>query len=711
MADAPPQPDDPSASNEQPKDVKQPAAESGDKAAEKLAASWDGERIFLKGEIEIFPDQRLPEYDQRTIKAYRARSKNDENCYALLCDRKLLPRVGAAAKYHSILNPNLARLVASGVVDWLPEKKQIYAFIYENHGGRKLTKLIENVSLGWKAETVISTIIKPLAYVLDDLRNVDLVHGSIRPDNIYIVGEGASAKAILGECLALPFSYATPAALEPVNRGVAQPIARGLGSFDDDLYHFGATIACILRSNDPMTGRMPAEITEYKVEHGSFQSFIGRERIVGNILELLRGLLQDDVRQRWNLEDLLAWLQGTRINPKQQAAGVRAKASRPLDFNHKKFMRPQLLALEIANHPLSVPALVTSGDLKQWLNRSLQDTPVEKQVDEVVLSLGESIGASNYAPKLALRLAVALSPELPIIYKGLKFYPDGFANAFVEAVAAGKDLTTYAEIMQEQAVLYWINHADVTKMDVNTLIHGFDNAKNFLKHQMIGYGLERCIYVLSADAPCLSDKLRDYYVRTPEDLFMALNHMAEHGDRPDMPYDRHIAAFLSVRDRKVIDNYLADIASGERHRYVIGVLKSLALIQTRAKLPEAPALSSWMVDFVKPAIGRFHDKELKTRLADKLERVRNKGDMSKVLAVFEESNIAQNDYRGFYIALRDYLRLKNEIFMLQGKLDHEKDFGMDAGRQYAAVISGAIAILLVLAYAALHFGNGFTIVG
>lgn len=710
MAETAPQPEIPSVPDNQPKDIS-PATEPSEKAAEKPLAKWDGERIFLKGEIELFPDQRLPELDQRHLKAYQARGKDGENYYAVLCDRKLMPRISLAANYYSVINQNLTRLIASGVVDWLPERKQLYAFVFENHGGRKLTKLLDGVGLGWKAETAVALIIKPLAKVLDDMRNADFVHGAIRPDNIYIVGEGNSTRIVLGECLTLPFAHGTPAAYLPAHLAMAHPIARGLGSYDDDIYCLGATVAAILREVDPLAGIGAEEIVEYKIENGSYAALVGRERILGNVLEMLRGLLQDEPKLRWNLEEILAWIQGTRINPKQLGAGAKAKASRPIDFHMKKFMRPSLLALEVAMNPMAAAQLVASGDLKQWLSKSLQDQLVDKNVEDVMLYANESVGATNYAPKLALRLSIALYPELPIIYKGLRFYPDGFANAFAEAVVMERDLTPYAEMIQEQVVLYWINNANVSQLDVNSLIHNFDGARNALKHPMMGYGLERCLYQLAPDAPCLSPRFKDYYVRTPEDLFFTLNRIAQSGDRPEMPYDRHVAAFLSVRDRKVIDSYLADMASSERHRYVMAVIKSLSAIQTRAKLPEAPALSEWMADFIRPMISRFHDRELRVRLAEKLARVKSKGDLSKIIAVFEEANIVATDYRGFYMALRDYLRMKNEVFLLQHRLDTEKDYGIDVGRQYAAVISGAIALLLTIAYAALHFGSGFTIVG
>ncbi|MGB1077647.1 MAG: hypothetical protein ACPG05_05005, partial [Bdellovibrionales bacterium] len=61
-----------------------------------------------------------------------------------------------------------------------------------------------------------------------------------------------------------------------------------------------------------------------------------------------------------------------------------------------------------------------------------------------------------------------------------------------------------------------------------------------LKQSGLGYGMERCVYILCEDAPCLSPMFSEYYVKTPEDYFTAFNDMCLNGKAPDRIVDRHV---------------------------------------------------------------------------------------------------------------------------------------------------------------------------
>jgi hypothetical protein len=155
---------------------------------------------------------------------------------------------------------------------------------------------------------------------------------------------------MVGEMLASPPGYFQPVLYETIERGVASPLGRGQGSFEDEMYSFGVLLAVLVRQHDPMEGLSDEEIILHKIDHGSFASLISKDRLPATILELLRGLLNDDAPQRWTIDDVLVWMDGRRVNPKQGLL-VTNKASRPIDFLSQKFLRPPLLGYKSSSRP------------------------------------------------------------------------------------------------------------------------------------------------------------------------------------------------------------------------------------------------------------------------------------------------------------------------------------------------------------------------
>jgi hypothetical protein len=152
-------------------------------------------------------------------------------------------------------------------------------------------------------------------------------------------------KVILGDLIATPPSFAQPALFEPIERAQCAPLGRGLGTFEDDLYSLGVTLTVLLRTRDPMEGLSDEGIIREKVEQGSYAALTGRERFTGAILELLRGLLYDDRAQRWTLDDVVSWLDGQRLSPKQSSKKL--KAARQIQFHGERYNRPSLLAADL----------------------------------------------------------------------------------------------------------------------------------------------------------------------------------------------------------------------------------------------------------------------------------------------------------------------------------------------------------------------------
>ena len=688
-----------------------PAGSSGQAPAlkpiemESAKVALSGETVFNES-IVVYSGNRIPHYDRGPVKAYLAKGSDKAPSYlfALICEDHLSPRTLKASNYAAILNPSLVRLVASGAIFWPPAGREKYCFIYENTLGKPLMVEDTRGGLGMKTELVMNAIIKPMVGVLADMRDKDIIHGNIRPANLFDGGSRNVERVVLGECLSLPISYQQPILYEPIDRAIVSPIGKGTGTPQDDMYSFGVTLAILMRHMDPMEGLSDDEIINKKMEEGTYFALLSRDRFSGAILELLRGLLQDDEGQRWNIDEVLQWMDGRRLSPKQ--ASRRSKANRPLSFNNEKYIRPELLARDLGKNINEAKQLIENGEMQQWLTRALEDKQATARY-EAGLTLAEEGGrGGGYAERLVTRTAIALHPEGPIRYKSISVMPDGIGPALTEAFIMRRDLQTYIDFFMAYFITQWIDAQAGAVPDVSTLISKFDGARAYLRQKGLGGGMEKCLYALNDEIHCLSEKLAKYHVRSPEDMLRAFEKMAKLPNRPGMFFDRHSVAFLSVKDRKNIDPYIHDMNAPEPYRRTLAEMKVLATIQKRSQMEKFPGIAEWMVDNLETVYERFHDRELREELKKKAERIKESGDLAKLVVIFDSPAVYQEDNLNFRRAMRTFYDLEQETLDLEREMKDEGEYGRDSGRQIAAVVAGVLALIIVLASAFMAFGGG-----
>lgn len=654
--------------------------------------------------ITVYAANRLPQFDKGPVKAYVARGtdKAPPNLFALICEEHLTPRIAKAGSYGSIINPAMTSLVASGTLHWPSANKEKYCFIYENRLGNPVMKDDLRGGMGIKPELALNSIVRPLIGVLADMRDKDIVHGNIRPANLFDGGSRTIERVILGECLSLPASYYQPALYETIDRAMTSPIGRGQGTINDDVYSFGVTLAVLLRHFDPMEHLSEEEIIVKKMEEGSYVALLGKDRFSGAILELLRGVLQDEESQRWTLDDMLVWLDGRRLSPKQPVR--KSKANRPLSFNGEKYIRPELLAKDINKNVNEARQLVENGEMEQWLTRALENKIIMARYEKGLKQAEDEGKAAGYTERLATRVSIALHPEGPMRFRSVNVMPEGMGAALTEAFIMKRDLQTYIDFIMNYFITQWVDAQDGVVADMSALVGRFDSARAYLRQKGLGGGLERCIYAFNQEVHCLSEKLQKFWVRTPEEMMYAFEKMSKMPNRPAMFFDRHSAAFISAKERKNIDPYLHDMNAPESYKRIMAEMKTLATIQKKSQMEKFPGIAAWMVDNLDPLYERFHDRELRASLKKQAERLIDIGDLAKILMLFDNPETYQEDNLNFRKSMRSYHEMEEEVFKTEQELRDEATFGQATGRQVAAVVSGILAAIIVLSVG--FFGIG-----
>jgi len=672
-------------------------------APEKGAA---GMFISYQDKIEIYYDSPLPHFHRGPNKAYMACTKDRARVplIALVCEPHLIPRMAAILPYKNIINPNLTQIVEYGKIYWPPARQERFILIYLDNLGKPLLSEKARPAMGWRPDEVSQIVIKPMINILQDFRDKDFTHGAIRPSNMFDGNPVGKPKSIiLGDCLSAPASYMQPVLYEPIERAMTDPIARGKGTQADDLYALGVSLTVLLRLNDPLAGLNDDEIIEQKIMQGSYIAVTGKDRFKGEVLELLRGLLHDDPAQRWTLTEVLGWVDGRHLSPKQSFTPK--KAARPFSFGHDKFLLAPLLARALPQSPGETKKNLEDTTLTQWIERSLSDDTVTERFEKAVSNAKQTGIGIGYEDRLVCNISMALDPIAPLRYKNMALMGEGIGAALADAMVTKKQLAHFADLFNHNLAANWLTFHQNPNSDISGLHTKFEHCRRVLRSNKIGEGLERAFYMLCPESPCLSETLRAYFIDDPKDLVLAFEDLCKKNNVPQTFLDRHAVAFLLQKDPRVIEPSVYDINTQERHKILLGNLKCLAAIQKRYGIKELPALAKTFGILLPAVVQRYHDRTVREKMKKNIGDFAANGDLQKMALLLDNQDIFKTDFLAFRKAMLEYNNLEKERHGLEKKLESKETFGIETGKEWSAIASSLLAAVIILGVAALFLSK------
>lgn len=659
-------------------------------------------RVMMGQDIEIFAQQPRPDLASADTQAFEAKDRRlPGEQFVLLCRTGRVPAVTAIGSYRNLKSPHILKLVQAGIIDWKPEGRQRLALVFEKpHGGRLLAEPNGRVPRV-PEDRIVQSLIVPVLEVLQEFRTADMAHGGICLENIFISNIEQGGSVTLGECISSASLFRQHPAYLTVERGMAQAQGRGIASFKDDLYALGICTAMLLRGVNLMAEKKPAAVLLEKIEQGSLAFATGGERLPAIFQEFLRGVLNDDETQRWDLDDALRWSEGRRIASRQQHNHPRA--ARPFVFREDKFWDLRSIAHAFSQHVAEAAAVLEKDQFSLWIKRNFEDKLLATRLQR---AWEREKGSGK--ERLVANVCMALDPQAPVRFRDVAIYPDGFGAALAEVTARQEDVQVYGELVAAQMFSTWLSQrAEEGKPDENGLIGQFEKCRSFLVQKMPVYGIERVLYMMNREVACMSPVLlQGHVVLSPGDLLLALEDISRKGNRPEHILDRHMMAFISVREPKMIDPHLGHVISRDAGNQMVGIARTLAAIQRRFSTGPVPGLSAWLISLLAPAIERFNDRDLRGTMQSRLAKLSDSGDLGAILALIDNGPLAQEDTQRFALARREYAGLLVEQDAIQRQLQRRKTFGRSAGRQVAMLVSVSLSGLCVLGYIILKFSGG-----
>lgn len=671
-------------------------AEADDDRGDGAPAS-DGAPLLIKDRYQVHPDQPIPDLDNAPAVAVRVTHVRDSDraLYGLVCDPKLPPRLDIVPSVHRVDHRNLQRVVDWGVVDWPAEQRRCPVVVMERPAGRRLFKTATTENPPMTEERVTRMFLTPVVNILRDMHALGVYHRNIRPDNLFFF-DGDERELYLGECFSAQPGTNQPALFETMECGLAAPAGRGEGSAEHDLFAVGVTVIAMLTGKVPLAGKPDEEVMARRLQVGSYAALVQNQRISLTMMEPLRGLLNDDPKERWTLEDLSLWLNGRRLSPKQQV--MPTKASRGFTFVGRDYFTARELAHAMHRNWDAAAAPIRDGSLDTWLRRSLSEDDRVEAVNEAKGGLSET----DDVDKLVARVLIALDPDGPIRLRDFSATIEGVGSLIGLHSQDTQARNLFAKAIQLGLGQFWLEQQRKVEPNQLRFLTRLDKSKMVMNQGALGFGVERVAYDLNPNLPCQSPLFERDYIATIEHLLPAYERLAKRrgdpDDRPRRLIDRDVAAYIMVHYKRPSGSELRDVErEGDEPAGRIAQIRLLANIQDyQHKKGEFPALCAMAASILEPSIERFHSRQRRKKVTERLRKAAKGGRLSELLAVVDDQGEVQADERNFAGAVADYAQSVEQTIAVKRDIKNRQQLAREIGGQLASTFSALGATVSAL---------------
>lgn len=651
-----------------------------------MAEAGTTRKLTVKGRYEVMLDQPLGAFDSPRAKAYLAmdgRGEKTTPLMAFVLDRTLPPRCDAMDAMRGIHIVGLLRLVDWGLSGSREDKLRQMCVIYDQPPGSRLVASDRMTFPAIEEEVIERAILPRIVPVLKELGSRNIAHRAIRPSNFFHAGDGKSL--ILGESVTSPPASDQPEFIEPLESAMADPIGRGDGSFTDDLFALGVTLLAFLIGRQPESDKSAAELMHLRLEQGSFSALAGRQTLSLPMVELLRGLMNDEPRDRWTINDIEQWLNGRRMTPNR--AKLPLKAARAIVVGGMEQLTKRSLAYAIVRNWEASAQLVRSPNLDNWLRRSLLD-------DDVAKALTANLGATGPEPadaKTVARTGIILDPRAPISFRGYSVNIDGIGYAVAANINRTETRQKLSEILAAKLPNSWFNTAAPLRSELVRQQSLIDRMASTMSQVTPGFGYERVAYELNPYLHCLSPLIESRMVIDPDDLLPAIEAAVQDKLPSGEPLDRHVTAFIASRCRQITDKWLRPLGNeSDNFARIVGQVRLLAFLQGISNNGPLPNLCRWLEIHLRPTFSQFHNLKKRKKMLEELGTAAQGGIIARMMVLVEDTQALAKDEQGYRAAVAGHGRAELQVQHLRNEVAHMDYIAAQLGEQVSAIASGVI---------------------
>ncbi|MFC3053084.1 hypothetical protein [Kordiimonas pumila] len=641
---------------------------------------------------EIIFAAPLPEFSTRGGKAYKVKDKErpKADLYAIVHIPLVPVRNDIYLSLQSRPVGNVINPVARGLMNIEDKgRKQRLVTVFDRPTGGAL--MAPDGTLNPRVNTVklrqnaVLSALKALAA----LHKRGLSHRNVLPTTMFFASP-ESDEVLLGECYSFPAGYMLPFAMEPLELAFADTTARGVGDASSDFYQLGAALQSLYFGEPLWKGRDRDGMAMARINQGSFWSLSGGREIPGALGTLIRGLMADELEERWGSEEILDWFEG--IGKPKRTTMASWTMNRPTNFMGTAYVDRRLLADAFSRNPQEAAKLLKSIDFPSWIQMAFRDEIMTEKMESVLnVRPSEGFGgprADDY--RMVSRVCMFLHPTGPVYYKGYAITPSGVPALIAEAFSRDdrETMTNILEIFDAKFISALTDIVGDRNPTLGKELTEIAKAMEYGPSKQLGKGMERVLYELNLIIPCVSLRFENVWIGSLKQMLRALDRLSSAGGGKNILLDRHVAAYCATHgvDLERDFNKLAAVQSNPA-KFNSLTAEFFGLLQRRMKLEALPHLTEKLVDGLAPTVRDIKNKKRREQVQVLLDKVKKEGDITKLITDVNLTQIQALDAREFSQACNAVVKLEKERARLSKKISPRDPEARQKGYRGARVVA------------------------
>ena len=273
----------------------------------------------------------------------------------------------------------------------------------------------------------------------------------------------------------------------------------------------------------------------------------------------------------------------------------------------------------------------------------------------------------------------------PLFWAGKSFTFNGLGHYIASALYNNERSESLQKLISSPIFSYIVG-------DNENVLKKLQTAKSYVEHHTLGGGIERCLYYLCPDVPCLSPFIKIYNVLHVSELLSALNHIGMTHNKPEFPIDRHIAAFLLANGSHAYQGFLHEMESRSTFKRITALLNLLSELQIKYKTYKLSGLCKWLVELSESVIQTYNNIYLQEHLRKKLESLVEAGDITAILKVIDNNKALEADRLALKQAQVEAQNIEKRVKNLHATLNSPTHYSEKIGQNNAMILSTILAM-------------------
>ena len=561
-------------------------------------------------------------------------NSNDQSLYARIWERSMVLEISDIEYIISNNVDSFNNPLAIGIVEVEPHNTQeeYMAIIYRKILGASLGELIDK-NEHFSDKYIIKNILHNINEVLGRLHSLNIAHGSINLDNIYLTNDGI----IVEECFTAPSGYNQSYFYEPVTIPKALRYAKNNKNFSADYYALG--VVCLQLVLRKRIKKNVEKLDMGRISGGSYRHYLDDVILTGTINKIIQGLLQDEAEERFGYEELSNIANLASFVPKTSKADF----NEPISFNDKKIYSAKALAYEMSINLKRAKSLVYSGTLQLFLQKCDNNKKLFKRINSILKSSIKLCAGIDLYTEQDLTIAEiikALGSQdvFSVNELSLCFEKYAIANVILHLVNNNEQnkLKLLSDIIQYQIATY------PDKFKDNNFFYIYHNIAN-TSHNDHVFNLLLTLYKIFPKLPYLGTLKQKKVIVSISEILL---YFEQSGAEKILFTDKHIEAFLCS---KLQIDYFQKIKE-LKHFLHIADLHSIKLLilfaeaQEECKIDKLPYLSNiFSQNIITKISAILHSNKTKQDFIQQVNSAKSKGKLKDILNVIMQEKLLQDD--------------------------------------------------------------------